>query len=46
MRRRADTCRQRAKECERTAMRVADPQFSPTYRQMSRRWHEMAELSL
>ena len=28
------------------AMRVADPQIQSTYRQMFRRWHEMAELSL
>lgn len=36
MRRRADICRQKAKECERAAMRVADPQVQFTYRQMSR----------
>ena len=43
MRRRADICRQKAKECARAAMRVADPQVQFTYRQMSRQWHEMAE---
>ena len=32
----ADICRQKAKECERAAMRVADPQVQFTYRQMSR----------
>jgi hypothetical protein len=43
MRSRADICRQKAKECERAAMRVADPQIQSAYRQMSRQWHEMAE---
>jgi len=43
MRRRADICRQKADECERAAMRVTDPQVQASYRQMSRRWHEIAE---
>ena len=43
MRRRADICRQKADECERAARRVADPQVQASYRQMSRRWHEIAE---
>jgi 1,2-phenylacetyl-CoA epoxidase PaaB subunit len=43
MRSRADICRQKADECERAATRVADPQVQATYRQMSRKWHEIAE---
>jgi len=43
MRRRADICRQKADECERAATRVADPQVQASYRQMSRKWHEIAE---
>ena len=43
MRSRADICRQKADECERAAKRVADPQVQASYRQMSRKWHEIAE---
>jgi hypothetical protein len=43
MRSRADICRQKANECERAAKRVADPQVQASYRQMSRKWHEIAE---
>ena len=43
MKSRADICRQKADECERAATRVADPQVQATYRQMSRKWHEIAE---
>ena len=43
MRSRADICRQKADECERAAARVADPQVQASYRQMSRKWHQIAE---
>jgi hypothetical protein len=43
MKSRADTCRNKAAECERAAARVADPQIQASYRQMSRQWHDMAE---
>jgi hypothetical protein len=43
MRSRADICRQKADECERAETRVADPQVQASYRQMSRKWHEIAE---
>ena len=43
MKSRAETCREKADECERAASRVADPHIQASYRQMSRRWHEMAE---
>ena len=43
MRSRADICRQKADECERAATRVADPQVQASYRQMSRKWHEIAD---
>jgi hypothetical protein len=43
MRSRADICRQKADECERAATRVADPQVQAGYRQMSRKWHQIAE---
>jgi len=42
MRSRADICRQKADECERAAARVADPQVQASYRQMSRKWHQIA----
>lgn len=43
MKSRADICRQKADDCERAAMRVADPQIQASYRQMSSKWHEIAE---
>ena len=43
MRSRADICRQKGDESERAAPRVADPQVHASYRQMSRKWREIAE---
>lgn len=40
---RADLYRQKALECEHAADRVADPQVKASYRQMSRKWRDMAE---
>jgi hypothetical protein len=40
---RADICRQKAEECERTAAKVSDPHVQASYRQMSRQWREIAE---
>jgi hypothetical protein len=46
MKSRAETCREKADECERAAARVIDPQIQATYREMSRQWHAMAEQQL
>jgi len=46
MKSRAETCREKADECERAAARVGDPQIQASYREMSRQWHEMAERQL
>ena len=46
MKSRAETCREKADECERAAARVSDPQIQASYREMSRHWHEMAERQL
>jgi hypothetical protein len=43
MRSRANIYRQKADQCERAAMKVADPQVQASYRQMSRQWNEMAQ---
>jgi hypothetical protein len=39
---RADACR-RNEECEHTASRVIDAQVEASYREMARRWREMAD---
>lgn len=46
MKSRAETCREKADECERAAARVSDPQIQASYRKMSRQWHEMADRQL
>ena len=43
MKSRAETCREKADECERAAARVGDAKIQASYREMSRRWHAMAE---
>jgi hypothetical protein len=40
---RAAACRQRAEDRDRAASRVSDPQVQATYRDMARRWREMAD---
>jgi hypothetical protein len=35
--------RRKAQECERAAARVTDPQVQAIYRDMARRWTEMAD---
>jgi len=40
---RANLYRQKAIECENAADRVADPQVKASYRQMSRKWRDMAD---
>jgi hypothetical protein len=39
---RADICRQKADECERTAAKVSDPHVQAIYRKMSRHWRDFA----
>jgi hypothetical protein len=43
---REETYRKKADECERAAARVDNSQTQVSYREMSRRWHEMAERQL
>jgi hypothetical protein len=43
---RVEMCRQRAKECERAAARIADPQVQACYSKMACQWREMAERQL
>ena len=40
---RVDACRRKAEECERGALRVADPLVRASYVEMARRWREMAD---